>query len=332
MKNTGQTNSHRQCQRLRDAIHFFVINMSLAFALWPGSVIAAEKKASAYNPSVPVPTLSEIPYGKHERQVFDFWKAESKTPTPLVFVIHGGSWTGNTKEGPFHSMVDATQLLKAGISIVAINYRLIKDANGVVPPVKVCLDDAARALQFIKNEAVKYNIDKSRVVLVGSSAGGASALWLAYHDDLAEPDSPDPVSRESTRVYRVAVLRAQTSLDPKQMKEWIPNINYGGHAFEDGLKFSDFLTRREEFLPLINEYSPYALLTADDPATYLHYGSAPTGELEKDPTHSTTFGIKLLAHCQEVGVDCDLTYTGIPNRKYKNITQYLLELFNRSKN
>ena len=194
---------------------------------------------------------------------------------------------------------------------------------------KVCLDDAARALQFIKSEAVKYNIDKSRIVLVGSSAGGASALWLAYHDDLAKLDSADPVSRESTRVYAVAVLRGQTSLDPKQMREWVPNIKYGGHAFEDGLKFPEFLARRKEFMPLINQYSAYALLTADDPATYLHYGSAPTGKLEKDPTHSTSFGIKLFERCQEVGVKCELTYTGIPDRKYKNITEYLLELFKK---
>ena len=100
--------------------------MVLAFVLYPVNMVAAEKIAPAYKASVPVPTLSELPYGKHERQVFDFWKAESDEPTPLAFVIHGGSWTGNTKEGPFHSMVDAPQLLKAGISIVAINYRLIK--------------------------------------------------------------------------------------------------------------------------------------------------------------------------------------------------------------
>ena len=41
--------------------------------------------------SIPKPTLSEVPYGTHERQVLDFWKANSEKPTPLVFVIHGRS-------------------------------------------------------------------------------------------------------------------------------------------------------------------------------------------------------------------------------------------------
>jgi acetyl esterase/lipase len=303
--------------------------MALAFVLCPVNIATAAKQEPVYKDSVPTPDLRNVPYGEHDRQVFDFWKAESETPTPVVFAIHGGSWTGNSKEGPFTGMVDAPQFLKAGISIVAINYRLIKHAGEVTPPVKVCLDDAARALQFIRSNAEEYNIDKSRIALVGSSAGGSSALWLAYHDDLAQPNSTDPVSRESTRVCGVAVLRGQTSLDPKQMIDWVPNIKYGGHAFESGLKFPDFLKRREEFMPLINEYSPYALLTADDPATYLHYGNPPTGELEKDPTHSTTFGIKLFERCNEVGVKCDLTYTGIPGRKYKNTTQYLLELFDQ---
>lgn len=300
----------------------------LAAAILP--VSASGKKVIEYKPSVPTPDVSNMPYGEHERQVFDFWKAESETPTPLAFVIHGGSWTGNSKEGPFHSMVDAPQLLEAGISVMAINYRLIKHAGDVKPPVKVCLDDAARSLQFIRSEAVKYNIDPERIFLVGSSAGGASALWLAYHDDLAQPNSADPIARQSTRAYGVAVLRGQTSLDPEQMIEWVPNIKYGGHAFEHKMKFPDFLARRDEFLPWINEYSAYGLVTADDPATYLHYGNPATpGVLEKDPTHSTTFGIKLFERCQEVGVPCELTYTGIPDRKYKNITAYLLELFNQ---
>ncbi|MCY2979721.1 MAG: hypothetical protein NTU79_13725 [Planctomycetota bacterium] len=48
------------------------------------------KSDSAYTAGVPKPTLAKIRYGNHERQILDFWKAESSTTTPLVFVIHGG--------------------------------------------------------------------------------------------------------------------------------------------------------------------------------------------------------------------------------------------------
>ena len=76
------------------------------------------EKAAAYEPSVPKPTESLVRYGKHERHVLDFWKADSETPTPLVFVIHGGGWQGGTKER-VHRFADVQALLDAGISVHA---------------------------------------------------------------------------------------------------------------------------------------------------------------------------------------------------------------------
>ena len=40
----------------------------------------AQKKASPYPPEVPKPTYSEVPYGKHDRNALDFWKAKSDSP------------------------------------------------------------------------------------------------------------------------------------------------------------------------------------------------------------------------------------------------------------
>ncbi len=67
--------------------------------LWGSAYAQTGKQAPAYPPSVPKPTLAEARYGEHERHVLDFWKAPSNTPTPLVFVIHGGAWvTGSKKQ------------------------------------------------------------------------------------------------------------------------------------------------------------------------------------------------------------------------------------------
>ena len=155
------------------------------------------------------------------------------------------------------------------------------------------MHDAARALQFVRSKAAEWNLDKQRVGASGGSAGACSSLWLAFHDDLADPKSADPVARESSRLWCAAVTGAQTTLDPKQMKEWTPNSRYGGHAFgifkkvkgRDVGDFAQFLARRDEILPWIAEYSPYALLTADDPPVYLIYRRPPAlGQEEKDPT------------------------------------------------
>jgi acetyl esterase/lipase len=285
----------------------------------------AAKRDSGYANSVPIPTLTEIRYGDHERHVLDFWKAESSTPTPLVFVIHGGGWQGGEKER-VDRFVDVSALLKAGISVAAINYRFIKmaDIEGISPPVKMPLYDAARALQFVRSKSAEWNIDKNRVGAAGGSAGACSSLWIAFHDDLADAKSGDPVARESSRLHCAAVTGAQTSLDPQQMKDWTPNSKYGGHAF--GIpSFNQFLSNREKILSWIAEYSPYALVSKDDPPVYLTYNASPAlGQDQKDPTHTANFGVKLQEHCKTTGVNCELQYPGAPNVKHATPTDFLI--------
>ena len=287
----------------------------------------AENRPSAetYPPSVPKPTHSEMRYGDHPRQVIDFWQADSNTPTPMVFVIHGGGWQGGSKER-LHRFVDINALLDAKISVAACNYRYVKQAveQGIVPPVKAPLHDAARALQHLRQEAKELNIDKQRIGAAGGSAGACSSLWLAFHDDLAIPDSRDPVARESTRLWCAAVIGAQTSLDPEQMKTWTPNSRYGGHAFGFP-NFKAFLAGRSEIVPWIEEYSPYALVSRDDPPVYLTYGRAPAiGEPQKDPTHTANFGLKLQERCREVGVDCSLVYPKAKDVQHASPTEFLI--------
>jgi acetyl esterase/lipase len=312
--------------------------------IWVGSLsafaqadIGSKKAATAkrpQEPELPKATIANIAYGKHERQVLDFWKAESATPTPCVFVIHGGGWRGGSKERTGR-IVKIDRLLSAGISVVSINYRFVTQAEDVMPPVKVPLYDAARALQFVRSQAQEWNIDPDRIGATGSSAGACSSLWLAFHDDLADPKSNDPIARQSTRLLCAAVNGAQTTLDPQQMKEWIPNSKYGAHAFgimSDGKPgdFESFLKDREKILPWIGEYSPYALVSADDPPIYLIYGAAPAmGKEQKDPTHSCNFGVKLQEQCLATGVKCELVYPTAANVKHKTITDYFLAVFEK---
>ena len=285
----------------------------------------AVTKAVAQDPAVVNATLANVSYGPHERHVLDFWRAESRSPTPLVFVIHGGGWQSGEKER-VNRFVSVETLLARGISVVAINYRLIKHAvaEGVVPPVKAPLHDAARALQFVRSKAAEWNIDKARIGAAGGSAGACSSLWLAYHDDLADPTSNDPIARESTRLWCAAVMGAQTTLDPQQMITWTPNSRYGGHAF--GLStFAQFLADRNTLLPWLGEYSPYALVTPDDPPVYLSYSAPPAlGQDQKDPTHTSNFGVKLQEQCNTIGIACELVYPGAPGVKHATPTDYLI--------
>jgi acetyl esterase/lipase len=270
----------------------------------------------------PQPLLN-VPYGTHPRQVLDFYPAPSDKPTPVVFYIHGGGWQNGDKK------TDPKPFLDKGISVVAINYRFVKHCveEKLEPPVRAPLEDAARALQFVRSKAAEWNLDKKRIGATGGSAGGCSSLWLAFHDDMADPDSKDPVARESTRLYCAAVNGAQTSLDPKELREWMPNYGYGAHAF--GLpNFQSLIDNREKVLKWIKEYSPIEHVTKDDPPIGLFYArdkDAKVGDSPKDPTHSPILGIKLEERLKAAGVDVVLVYPGRPNEKYKNSRDYLID-------
>src|SRR5206468_1194082 len=131
----------------------------LLVLLAAGSVARAEGPGKQLN----------VPYGKHPRQVLDFYPAKSDKPTPVVFYIHGGGWQGGDKKG-----FNPKPFLDKGISVVAINYRYVKQAidDKVEPPVKAPLEDAARALQFVRSKAAEWNLDKKRIGATGGSAGG----------------------------------------------------------------------------------------------------------------------------------------------------------------
>jgi acetyl esterase/lipase len=269
------------------------------------------------------PTRSLVAYGPHFSQVLDFWKADSPEPTPVVVFIHGGGWGTGTRRG-----VGALEAyLKAGISVVAVDYRFIVQAkaDGIVPPLRGPMYDVARAVQFVRSKSAEWGLRKERIGLTGGSAGGCSSLWLAFHPDLADPTSTDPVARESTRPYCVAVDGPQTTLDPRQMKEWTPNSNYGSYAFGVKGGFAAFLDQRESLLPWIAEYSPYALAAADAPPVFMHFLDTPNlGHEQKDPTHTVNFGVKLQERLRELNVPCELLYPGAPDATHTSVSDYLI--------
>jgi acetyl esterase/lipase len=303
----------------------------------PSTALAQAKAQKKQPPKRPTPTVADFVYGQDsERQKFDFWQAKSDQPTALVLFIHGGGWRGGDKTGYGTGAIQP--FLDAGISVASINYRFIDQAmeQSVEPPVKACLHDAARALQTIRSKANQWNLDPKRVGATGGSAGACTSLWLALHDDLADRASSDPIARQSTRLACAAVVGAQTSLDPTQLREWIPNAVYGGHAFGFAGKgrgrpeeFELLIANREKVLPWIKEYSPIELVSPDDPPIYLDYPNQKkppaVGQQEADPTHSAMYGVKLAEKLSSAGVEVVVSYPGNQDAKYGSITKFLID-------
>lgn len=275
--------------------------------------------------SAQTPTESDLPYGPHPRQVLDFYKAGTGgNPAPLLFFIHGGGWmTGDEANPDF-----LAKCLENGISVVSIRYRLLPDAiaAGIDPPVRAPLDDAARALQFTRSRAAEWMIDPTRIAACGGSAGGFTALWLAFAPDKADANSADLVARESTRVTCALAFVPQTTLDPMLMRNWIPNIEYGNHAFNLP-DMSTFLAKRESLRPWIEQISPYSLATADDPPVLLFYDSAPNpGQPHHDPPHSGNFGAGLAPKLEAAGIEHEINYNNDYGKmRWPDLFGFLLE-------
>ena len=282
------------------------------------NAIAPQEAVTAKSAPVIQPTFTSVSYGEHPAQIMDVWLAKADKPTPVVVFIHGGSWESGSR-GSVQKQGLAS-LLQAGISVISIDYRMLQVANraGIKPPVKWPLSDAARALQFIRSKSAEWNLDKGRIGLMGVSAGGCSSLWLAMHDDMADPKSPDPVARESTRVACAGVIIAQTTLDPKQLFEWFKEPAYGGHAFgfvktKDKRVVSDMdacLAARDQILPWIKEYSPIEWASADDPPIFLAYCGSPqpSDKPQLDSVHGPAYGIHLKERLDQLGVECHVAY------------------------
>ena len=148
-------------------------------------------------------------YGDHQRNKFDIWLAKSDKPTPLVIYIHGGGFGSGDKSKHYNSK-QLVSFLEKGISVATINYRFQKHKPyGIL----ASLNDSKRCLQFIRYHAEKYNIDKTKIGVYGSSAGAGTSLWIAFSDDMADLDNPDPILRESTRISCVGALATQATYD-----------------------------------------------------------------------------------------------------------------------
>jgi acetyl esterase/lipase len=83
------------------------------------------------------------------------------------------------------------------------------------------LTDGRRAVQFMRLHADQFNIDPDRIILSGSSAGAGLSLLIAFQDDAALPNDPDPVLRQSTRVSGAAVWETQATYD---LERWSTDV------------------------------------------------------------------------------------------------------------
>jgi acetyl esterase len=264
-----------------------------------------------------LPTHANVRYGPHERSVLDLYLAESRQPTPLVLYIHGGGFRGGDKRSV--DRFNLSSFLNAGYSVAAVNYRLTNTA-----PAPAAYLDCGRALQFLRHHADKWNLDPNLVASTGGSAGAGISMWLAFHDDLADPDSDDPVARQSTRLTCIAVSNGQSSYDPRFAESiGIPRPNFERNPF-----FLPFYGLAENEIDTPKAYrryeemAPITYLSKGDPPALLDY-SFPNVDVDSETklgqiVHHPLFGIALKERMDRLGIECVVQYVDRTGKKVRH--------------
>lgn len=94
------------------------------------------------------------------------------TPAPIIFSIYGGSWRHG---GPGNDARLNRALATQGYAVFALDYRHAPQYR-----FPAALNDVKSQIRFVEQSAAKYNVDPTRVAIIGHSSGGELALLSAY--------------------------------------------------------------------------------------------------------------------------------------------------------
>ncbi len=109
--------------------------------------------------------------------------SQAKGKLPMVIWVHGGGWMTNDKFADMGYMKQTVKgFLDKGYALASIDYRFSTTA-----PFPAQLQDCNQAIEFLYQNAAKYNLDREKIALAGFSAGGHLATLLALSNNQAVP-------------------------------------------------------------------------------------------------------------------------------------------------
>ena len=121
-------------------------------------------------------------YGELEQQVIDIWLPEGEGPHPVVLMVHGGCWQKAIANRTLMNYM-AEALRQRGLAVWNIEYRGVDEAGGGYPGT---FQDVSAAADALIASGADYNLDTSRIVGLGHSAGGHLVTWLAARENVPD--------------------------------------------------------------------------------------------------------------------------------------------------
>ena len=139
------------------------------------AITAACTPLTLLNATVPRSGYSvhrDLAYGKEPRQKLDIYVPDGlKAPAPVLLFFYGGNWQNGSKDD---YLAFGEAFTAQGFVVAIADYRLY-------PAVKfpAFVEDGARAVRFVHDQASRYGVDPERIFIAGHSAGAYNAILLA---------------------------------------------------------------------------------------------------------------------------------------------------------
>jgi acetyl esterase/lipase len=233
-----------------------------------------------------LPNITYLTATSYEAKLDVYRRRAVTAPQPTLIFIHGGGWTGGTKE---RSMLSVMPWLEMGWNVVNVEYRLARVA---LAPAAV--EDCLCALRWVARQARTYGFDTSRLVVTGESAGGHLALTTGMIPESAGLDRECP----GPALPKVAAI-----IDWYGIAD-VNDVMDGPNQKTYAVEWLGSMPNRAE---IAKRVSPLSYVRAGLPPILAIHGDA-------DPTVPYQHSVKLTAELAKVGVPAKLVT--IPNGKH----------------
>ena len=211
--------------------------------------------------------------------------------SPAVVWIHGGGWTGGTKEEARAKEICMT-LVNAGYVALNIDYRL---GDGAWP---ACLLDCKNAIRFLRTHAAEYRVDPDRIGVAGGSAGGHLALMVGFTTGKKEFEPTAPYPGVSSAVRCVIDMYGPADLLTRRETSTNGEPTATRKLMGNSLKVFGAKSDTDEVL---REASPVTHLAKGGPAVLVLHGHA-------DPTVDYPQSEELVRVMKERGVEHEAVF------------------------
>jgi len=195
--------------------------------------------------------------GRAQDLLMDAYLPESDEPATAIILAHGGGWEAGNKVTYLTPVLEP--LARAGFAWFSIDYRLTPEYRNWNQ-----LEDLRRAVRYIRAHASDFNINPLRIGILGESASGQMVTQTAALPCPGNPESDDPVERESCEVQAVVSFYGVYDFLP-MVKDASPR-SFAQRLF--GRTSLDDETRS-----ILRQYSPYHQIHSGLPPILLINGT-----------------------------------------------------------